>query len=124
VDTVLKRERSKRKTQVQTELVRILSSKEAVGLVGTLGGVYLVPRIKWSDNETVNANMVALMTTIVVLIGLGQAGVGDNTCLAIATAAGLSELLGGMSKGEKAAVIGVGAGIGLTAFLEGLLAAL
>lgn len=124
VDTTLKRERSKRKTQVQTELVRILSSKEAVGLVGTLGGVYLVPRIKWSDDETKNANTVALMTTIVVLIGLGQAGVGDNTCLAIATAAGLSTLFSGLSTGEKSAIVGVGAGIGLTAFLQGLLAAL
>jgi len=124
MDTVLKRQRSKRKTQIQTELVRILTTKEAVGLAGTLAGVYLVPRIKWSSDPTTNANTVALMTTIVVLIGLGQAGVGDNACVVVATAAGLSQLFGGLSKGEQTEVLAIGDGIGLTAFLEGLLAAI
>ena len=124
MDTVLKRERSKRKTMTQARLLELLSSKEFLGMAGTLAGVYFIPRIRWAEDDAANAAAVGLLTTAVVLMGLGQAGVGDNTTLAVAAAAGLSESFAGLTTGEKTAVLVGGAGAGLLAFLSGFLPAL
>lgn len=127
MDKALKKERSKRKT-IQTEKLwetvkELLTRKETLGIAGTLAAFYLIPRIPWSSDKDVQATSSALLTAIVVLISLGQAGVGDTTCKEVALGLGVEVLFAKYKTAIEAGLL-VGAGVGAWAFISSFIAEL
>lgn len=75
-------------------LLYLLTQPEVVGILTTLAGIYAANNLTFSDNEGVNAGLRSTATTASVLIGLGNANVGDLTTSIVAGLAGIFSLFG------------------------------
>lgn len=96
-----------KKDNQEQRIYDLLSSPEILGLVMVLAGVYASNHIDFSDSPAANAGLQGTATIAAVLMGLGHAGVGDLTSVAVAGAAGASSLLGGGGGGGPWADTGI-----------------
>lgn len=80
-------------------LYNLLQQPEVLGLLMTLGGMLIANNIPFSSNKAENQALQSIGVTSSVLLGLGHAGVGDLTTLAIAAAAGGSSMISGIDGG-------------------------
>jgi len=124
MDATLKRERSRRKTLTQQEVFKIVQESQLPIYLGMFGAIYLAKTVKWSDDEGARNAMAALFSACAILVGLGKAGVGDQTTKEVALAVGLAELFGGFSKSTQEAILAGAAGGTILGILSGLLPAL
>ena len=120
----LRVEKAKRKNLQQEAVLRIVESSELPKYIGLFGAVYLANTIPWSKDPDTTKTMSALMTTCAILVGLGKAGVGDNTTTAVAAAAGIADLMSGLSKAQWEGIAGGAAAGTILGILSGLLPAL
>jgi len=106
VGSVKDKKTSKRISQQAREerLWALLTQPEVVGMVMTFAGVIAANNIPFSGDEKQNDLLQGIMTTASVAMGLGYAGVGDLTGLAVAVSAGGASVLGSLVEGGADAV--------------------
>lgn len=79
----------------EERLYNLLAQPEVLGMVMALGGLILANNVPFSADDEKNALLQSVASTMSVAMGMGYAGVGDLTSLAVAVAAGASSLMGG-----------------------------
>lgn len=79
----------------EERLMALLTDPQVMGLLTTIGGLMLATHLPFSENPTTNARLQGLAASCAVLMGLGRAGVGDLTTLAVAGGAGAAVAYGG-----------------------------
>lgn len=97
----------------QERLVALLSDPLILGLVTTFLGLWAAPRIPWSREAAANGALAGVAASAAVLMGLGRAGVGDLTTLALAAGGGLAAATEAASRAagsEQAAETGASGG--------------
>lgn len=75
-------------------MLAVLTDPQVMGLLVTFGGLALATRIPFHENKKTNRNLQGIAAASAVLMGLGRAGVGDLTTLALATGTGTAIVLG------------------------------
>lgn len=77
----------------EERLLHFIEQPQILGLFMTFAGVLIAQTVKFTDDKFANEIVQSAMTTTSVLMGLGYAGVGDLTTLAVAGMAGIGSLL-------------------------------
>ena len=72
----------------EERIMALVTDPQVMGLLTVIGGVALSARIPFHDDPVTNARLQGLAAASCVLMGLGRAGVGDMTSLAMAAGAG------------------------------------
>lgn len=97
-------------------LLAVLTDPQVMGLLTVFSGLLAANHIPWSADPAKRAALSGVAASSAVLMGLGRAGVGDLTTLAVATGAGVASALAG--SGGESALLPTGGG----GFQSGLLA--
>lgn len=82
----------------QERVFALLAQPEVLGLLMTIGGIYLSNNIRFHSNDASNAVLQSTATTASALMGLGYAGVGDLASTIVALTAGGGSLLGNLAE--------------------------
>jgi hypothetical protein len=77
-----------RKNAQEERLMALLTDPQIMGLLTVLGGLYVSNKIPWTEDPGARARISGVAAAACVVMGLGRAGVGDMTTLAVATVAG------------------------------------
>lgn len=71
-------------------MLELLTDPQIMGLLTVFGGLYAAQHIPWSGDPGRRSAIAGVAAASAVLMGLGRAGVGDMTTLAVAGGAGLA----------------------------------
>lgn len=91
----LKRARLAARNADKERMLALVTDPQVIGLATVMGGLLLANNVRFHKDDAANAAIQGVAASGAVLMGLGRAGVGDLTTLAVAAAAGAATTLGG-----------------------------
>jgi len=95
--------RAARRNAQDERMLAFITDPQVMGLMVTFGGLFAATRIPWSKQPLPNAAMAGTAASAAILMGLGRAGVGDQTTLAIALGGGVAAAAGAASGADEGA---------------------